>query len=571
MSSKRSKPNGSPWKRRERLPLLAQVSLRVARALRAPLIALGVEHDKFLAILSNRLWLETNPLEKSSGGFGAPAAALALSGVFISLSGLIPGVVALATRDVRLWLSVGLGLWGYLALLLTLGHFATLLVDSADIAVLAGLPVRDRTVLAARIAHIAIYALVLTVCAALLPIALACIVFPAWAVLIVYPLGAVMVTVLVIASVAVLFGACLRLFGVARFERATLWLQVSGSALPLLVTQGAIPWLRRNETAELWLANDGVRALLPPLQFEALFRALTGAGERADLWIAAAGIALPFAVLALALALVRGRYVAALLDKGASGASGSGFQASWLQRLGLARCSDSTARAVYGWTWALVRRERSFVRGVAPQSMLFVTMTVMFVLLPSRDAGAFDPSLAPFALYSFSAVMATACIAAEMSENSAASPALSSLPFSAPRSVLEGVAKALIVGVGAPLIVGAGLLVAVLVGPSGWLEIALACCATLWFATVLARRMIRDIPFRRAPAAMPHADQMAWLIGVMLPMGLLMGLHALLRLHPLAAAAGAAFFAWRVRAAWRALESMTPERDSRLAQLVSGG
>ncbi len=570
MNSRRAKPAANPWQRRESLPLLARASLAIASTLRAPLSALGVEHDKFLAILSNRLWLETNPLEKNSG-VGTPAVGLALSGVFISLSGLIPGVTALSTRDPRLWLAAGLGLWGYLALLLTLGHFATLLVDGVDIAALAGLPVRDRTVLAARIAHIAIYALVLTACAALFPIALACLVFPVWAVLIVYPLGAVMVTVLVIAVVAVLFGMCLRLFGIARFERATLWLQISGSALPLLATQVALPWLRRSEGAAQWLANEWVRALLPPLQFEALFRTLTGAGERVDLWIAGAGFALPLAMLALALALVRGRYVAALLDKGASGESGSGFQHGWLQRVGLARCSDSTARATFGWTWALVRRERCFVRGVAPQSMLFVTMMVLLVLLPSKESGSFDPRFAPLALYAFSAAMATACIAAEMSESSAASPALGSLPFSAPRSVLEGVAKALIFGVGLPLVGAAGLLVALLVGPAGWLEVALACCATLWLSAVLARRMIRDIPFRRAPAAMPQADQMAWLIGVMLPMGLLMGLHALLRLHPLAVAAGAAFFAWRLRAAWRALESMTPERDSRLARLASGG
>ncbi len=553
------------------MPLLARASLAIARRLRAPMTALGVEHDKLLAIFENRLWLETSPLDKGSSGFGAPAAALAVSGLFACLSGLIPGVVALASRDARLWLGVGLGLWGYLALLLTLGHFATLLVDGADIAVIAGLPVRDRTVLAARIAHIAIYALVLTACAALFPIALACFVFPIWAVLIVYPLGAIMVTVLVVASVAVLFGACLRVFGVARFERATLWLQIGGSALPLIVTQGAVPWLRRSDAAAQWLAHDAVRALVPPLQFEALFRTLTGTGQSVDLWIASAGFALPLAVLALALALVRGRYIAALLDKGASGGSGGGFQQSWLLRFGLARCRDSTARAVFGWTWALVRRERSFVRGVAPQSMLFVTMAVMFVLLPSREAGEFDASLAPLALYAFSAAMATAFIAVEASESSAASPALSSLPFSAAGRVLEGVTKALIVGVGFPLVSAAGLLIALLVGPSGWLEIALACCATLWFSTVLARRMIRDLPFRRAPAAMPQADQLAWLIGVMLPMGLLMGLHALLRLHPLAAAAGVAFFSWRLRAAWRALESMTPERDSRLARLASGG
>lgn len=551
------------------MPLLARASLSIARGLRAPLSALGVEHDKFLAILGNRLWLETNPLEKNTGGFGAPAAALAVSGVFMCLSGVIAGVIALASRDVQLWLAVGLGLWGYLALLLTLGHFAALLVDAADIAVLAGLPVRDRTVLAARIAHIAIYALVLTACAALFPIALACFVFPIWAVLVVYPLGAVMVTVLVVAFVAVLFGVCLRLFGVARFERATLWLQVSGSALPLLISQVAAPMLKRSETAAQWLANDGVRALLPPLQFEALFRTLTGTGERVDLWIASAGFVLPVATLALALALARGRYVAALLDKGASATSGSSFELSWLQRFGLARCSDPTARATFGWTWALVRRERSFVRGVAPQSMLFVTMAVMFVLFPSRESGSFDPSFAPFALYSLIAVMATAYIAAEMSESAAASPALLALPLSAPRRVLEGVAKALIVGVGVPLIGGAGLLLALLVGPSSWLEVVLAGCTTLWFSTVLARRMIRDIPFRRAPAAMPQADQMAWLIGVMLPMGLLMGLHALLRLHPLATVAGALFFAWRAHAAWRALESMTPDRDSRLARLAA--
>jgi hypothetical protein len=528
----------SPWKRRESLPLLATASLAVVDLLRRPLEAFGVEFAKFRAIFANRLWLETRPSSSSASAVSSPATGLALTGLMAAFTGLAAGVVALSTRNPESWLLVGIGLWMFWLLLLTLGHFAALLVDSADIAVLVGLPVRDRTVLVARIAHIAVYTLVLTLCASAAPIALGCIVFPAWIVLLVYPLGALLSSLLVVASVGVVFGLCLRIFGAAQFERATFWVQVCGGGLLMLAVQVVPHVIRWRELFALAKESTAARAFIPPLHFHALYNLLAGAAEPGEAWLAALGVLAPFGTLAFALSLSRGRYIAALADKGVQSSGRRGFGAGWIARFGLRSCSSGAARSAFGWAFALTRRERTFLRGVAPQVVLFLTLAVIAVVAPSREAGALETNFAPLALYGLAIAMTTAYFVAEYSEHARAVVTLEPLPLRSPSGFLEGVAKALLLGVAAPVTGVGALALSALSGPGAWLEIALATLAVLYLDTVFARHLVRDMPFRRTPGATPSGEQMAWAFAAVFAVGGLVALHLLLRLHPLATLGG---------------------------------
>jgi ABC-2 type transport system permease protein len=569
VSARRSSP-ASPWKRRAELPLLATASLAVVDLFRAPLGVLGVEFAKFRAILANRLWIETRPAGSTTSAMSSPAAGLALTGAMAALTGLGAGIVALSSRDPKPWLLAGLGLWMFWLALLTLGHFAALLVDSADIAVLVGVPVRDRTVLAARIAHVAIYTLVLTICASVAPIALGCIVFPPWIVLLVYPLGALLTSLLVVASVGVVFGLCLRIFGAAKFERATFWVQVCGGGMLMLAVQVVPHFMRWSELFAFAQESAVVRACWPPLHFHALYNLLAGAPQPGDAGLAALGVLAPLGTLALALWLSRGRYIAALADTGVQ-ASGRrrGFGAGWLARFGLRTCSRGAARSAFGWAFALTRRERTFLRGVGPQVVMFLTLAVLAVAAPSRQAGALETTFAPLALYGLGVAMTSAYFVAEYSEHSRAVVVFDALPLGSSRAFLEGAAKALLLGVAAPITGAGALALSILSGPSAWLEIALALVAILYLDTVFARKLVRDMPFSRAPGASPSGEQMAWMFATVFASGILVALHLLLRLHPLATLGGVLFFAWRLREAWRALEHIQPERGSILRRLSS--
>ncbi len=568
MSARRPSP-ASPWNRREKLPLLATASLAVVDWLRWPLEAFGVEFAKFRAILANRLWLETRSASDSPSGKPAPAAGLALTGAMAAFSGIAAGVVALSTRDPKAWLLAGMGLWMFWLLLLTLSHFAALLVDSADIAALVGLPVRDRTVLAARIAHVAIYTLLLTVCASAAPIALGCLAFPPWIVLLVYPAGALLTSLLVVSSVGVVFGLCLRIFGAARFERTTFWVQVFGGGLVMLTVQVVPQFIRWSEIFALTQESSAARALVPPLHFHALYSLLAGAAQPGDAWLAALGALAPLGTLALALSLSRGRYIAALAGEGERASGQRGFGTGWIARFGLRTCSSGAARSAFGWAFALTRRERTFLRGVAPQVVLFLTLAVIAVVAPSREAGELETNFAPLALYGLGIAMTSAYFVAASSEHARAVVVLESLPLRSSRAFLEGVAKALLLGVAAPITGIGALALSVLGGPGAWLEIALALLAILYLDTVFARHLVRDIPFRKAPDASPSGEQFAWAFATVFAVGGLVALHLLLRLHPLATMGGVLFFAWRLREAWRALEHIRPESGSMLRRLSS--
>ena len=552
----------SSWPRRARLPLLALVSLWLVDLLRAPLSAAGIEFDKFRAILANRLWLETCATHPGGNRLTSPAVGLAMVGAIAALSGVGAGLVALATRDVTLWLLAGLGMWGLWLLLLTLGHFANLLVDGVDIQVLAGLPVRDRTVLAARLAHVGVYTLVLTACASFAPIALGAFTLPWTSVAIVYPLGALLTAVWIVGGVATLFAIALRVFGVKHFQRLTFWLQVSGGALVVLVLQLAPQLLPRRELFDLVERSVFVRALVPALCFENLDRVLRGSRGSHDLLLSALALTLPLAVTALGLFLARGRYIAALSDAGSAAVLGArGFRPSWLARQGLARCSGPTARATFGWALALMRREKTFLRSVAPQAVLFLTMIVISVAAPSREVGRFDPTYAPLSLYMMAFAAATGFLVAEFSEHARARAEFDVLPSRSRSALLEGAAKALIVGFALPLLVATTLVTAAVAGPSGWLDIALAASGTLWLQLELARRMITKLPFSAVPGAMPPPDRVLWMLVILFPVGGLVLAHLAFALHPAALAAGVAFYAWRARAAWRALDRIRPRYD----------
>lgn len=551
----------SSWPRRAKLPLLALVSVWIVDRLRAPLSAAGIEFDKFRAILANRLWLETRATHPDGSQLASPALGLAMVGAIAALSGVGAGVVALATKDVMLWLLAGLGMWGLWLLLLTLGHFANLLVDGVDIQVLAGLPVRDRTVLAARLAHVAVYTLVLTACASFAPIAMGAFVLPWTSVLIVYPLGALLTAVWVVGGVATLFAIALRAFGVKHFQRLTFWLQVSGGALVVLVLQLAPQLLPRRELLEVAEHSLFVRALVPALCFENLDRVLRGSRETEDFVLSALALTLPLAVTALGLFLARGRYIAALSDAGVATVGGArGFRPSWLARQGLARCSGPSARATFGWALALMRREKTFLRGVAPQAVLFLTMIVISVAAPSREVGRFDPSYAPLSLYMMAFATATGFFVAEFSEHARASVQFEVLPSRSMSALLEGAAKALIVGFALPLLGATTLVTAAVAGPRHWPSVALAAAGTLWLQLVLARRVLTKLPFSAAPGAMPPPDRVAWMLAILVPVAGLVLAHLALALHPAALAAGIAFYAWRAHAAWRALERIQPQR-----------
>jgi len=552
----------SKWPQRARLPLLALVSVWIVDRLRAPLSAAGVEFDKFRAILANRLWLETRATHPDGSQLASPALGLAMVGAIAALSGIAAGVIALASGDVKLWLLVGLGMWGLWLLLLTLGHFANLLVDGVDIHVLAGLPVRDRTVLAARLAHVGVYTLALTACASLAPIALGAFMLPWTSVAIVYPLGALMTAVWVVGGVATLFAIALRVFGVKHFQRLTFWLQVAGGALVVLVLQLAPQLLPRRELLEIAEHNVFVRALVPALCFENLDRVLRGSRASDDLLLAALALTLPLAVTALGLFLARGRYIAALSDAGNASVSGAqGFRTSWLARQGLARCSGPTARATFGWALALMRREKTFLRGVAPQAVLFLTMIVISVAAPSREVGRFDASYAPLSLYMMAFATATGFFVAEFSEHARARAQFDVLPSRSMSALLEGAAKALIVGFALPLLGATTLVTAAVAGPRNWPAVALAATGTLWLQLALARRVLTKLPFSAAPGALPPADRVAWMFAILLPVAGLVLAHLAWALHPAALAAGLAFYAWRVRAAWHALDQIQPQRN----------
>src|SRR5262245_4827527 len=217
-----------PWRPAAERSYLLRAVLWAADRLRRPIAAAGVDFPVFRECLRVKLLLELRSASRSGPSTGA--AGLALGVVMFWFVGLLTGLVALLSRDAWNWIAVSQSVsMGFLGMLL-LAQFASLLVDPSDIGVVSPHPVPDRTLFAARLAHVAAYVTLLATPFALGSMLLAVFGKPVLQVLLVFPLISLCSTLLTVGIVALLFALSLRIFGPARFQRVTLWIQIAGAA-----------------------------------------------------------------------------------------------------------------------------------------------------------------------------------------------------------------------------------------------------------------------------------------------------------------------------------------------------
>ena len=272
----------SPWRRPRRSVVLLPAVMRAAELFRGLLEAGGVDWPRFRTILELRLRLdlETRPgrgqSAEASAGFG-----LTLMATFLWLTGLMPGVLALVARDATLWMAAGQALSMFFLAMVLLGPMSLLLIDASDVALLAPLPVSDRTMFAARLAHTLAYTTLLALCGAFFPTFLGCFVFPPWLVLPLYPLCTLLSSFVVVGGFGLLMGVVLRLFGPGRFQRAVLWVQVAGSAALIAGTQIAPRLAPVRKQLPGLLESSWFRFLVPPMHYAGLFSSRSVAGPSA--------------------------------------------------------------------------------------------------------------------------------------------------------------------------------------------------------------------------------------------------------------------------------------------------
>jgi hypothetical protein len=539
------------------------VVLWICDRLRPLLSAARVDYPRFRAMLANRLELETLGSTKLGAVTGVVGGALLMCPL-----GLVFGLIGIATHEPLYWLAAGQTMWLFFITMVLLNLSGDLLLDTTDIAVVAHLPVTDRTVLAARLAHAFTTIGMLGVFFAFFPTILGCAAFPPLLAVMVYPLATLLTSLTALGGVALLHATVLRTFGVTRFQRASLWVQIGTVTLLMTISQLAsrVPWLYESAVAFV-REHRTLDLLLPPMHFDGLWRVLEGSTSPPEYLLAAFAFALPLTLITLALRLVARRFVAALGEPVVnSSKSAPNWRQSPLARLGAWVTTSHQARASYGVALALSRRERTFLRGTWPQIGMFTAMGCGMAFGRGGPSRVTLIAFAPLALYWVAMVAFGAFDLGRYSEHANASWIFDALPAPRRASLVEGGLKALLCGTVLPVLLVLAIATTVIGGRSTLLDGVIALEATVLISLCTASFYSRDIAFTLPVRPGARLTRVVLMFAVMLASAALCGLHLLVHMSSIAQLAAivvyAALLVWR----WRALGGPRSQTDPRLAR-----
>ncbi len=526
----------SGWIKRGESPLPLTIVLKIVDHLRKPIQAAGVDFKRFRSILELKLRLDLRATTQAGGG------SLAISfGVLLGfgwLAGLPVGVMACFHPDPVLWMAAvqatNMGLLAFVLLL----QYGPMLVDSTDIAIVAPLPVGDRTLFAARMAHVLVYTGLLWVSIAFWPMVLGSLNFSAWAVLTLVPLASILSTFLTVGLVSAFYGLVLILFGPVRFQRLALWLQV-GLAAFLMGGSQLLPRIFSVHSITTMLeAHPLVRMLVPPMHFGGLFGLALGDASRTNLGLTLLALLLPMAACLLALYLASRHFIVGLSGEAHGRVVNKPTWKTGIlsaSRLGRLVTRSQAERSAFDLTLAMSRRDRVFLRFALPQLIGFSVMIVA-VSVPFREGGVRESGpFGVFALYMATIGFTGFLDTSRYTEFPKASGVLHVHPVLDPGFLLAGGVKGLLLGVLLPVALVLATILLVIDGVPRTADIVLAL-------EMVSLLLLAGIPhFGLAiPFTCQHqqGEVNVRMLGLSIVMticaGAAAGVHALARLHPVA-------------------------------------
>lgn len=447
------------------------------------------------------------------------------------LSGIGVALVALTKMPSELWMAVVAVHATAMISLVLVTQYAPMIVDATDIAVVAPRPVPDRTVFAARIAHVTVYSTALALCCMFWPLALGWLGYPTPWLLVAVPLVVALSAATSIGLVALLFAVTLRISGAAGFQRAAFLAQIAGAVLLMGGMQVVMPLIARPAVVEWIRGQSWTRALLPPLQQGALFALMRGDTSHYVVGLSCAAVLTPIVLVWFAFRLASRHFVAGLAgdivrstNANVRWPGGIGVRvAAWITHSRL-------ERAGFDFVRAMSRRDKVFLRAGVPMVVSFAVMSFASVV-PAARANAMPRFVLALPIYLMLVGLPGLLETVRFTEHSGASWVLRAAPVASWREFVVGGTKALFATYILPLLFVMVCVSVAFGGVAGIAHALGAALVTAGIALVAARAMQHGIPFWREPK-MGEMDftNLAVLIGSVAGAVMLAGAHALLQI-----------------------------------------
>ena len=511
---------------------LMRTALTVVRCLRWPIRMCGVDYPRFMTLLTAHTILDERRGTRQSGDGGARSGSPWSAGLLMScIVNLIMGVFAGAALFIPnpvLALGIHQGIVFVFAMMILIADYSSVLLDDTDTAVVAPLPVADRTVVAARVAHIAVYLGVVLGSLVLPGLLLGCLARPALTFVPIYLLCNVLTITLAVAVGFGFFLLAMRFFDVERFRNLLVYVQVGVSIsffagfqiLPKLVGRGLEKDLDALQNRILELAP-----YLPPMHQGGLLALVEGDGAPGTWLLAGLALGLPLLAFVI-LVLLSSRGFLRGVSRGAAASKAEREvrpRRSWLRNLLI---GDQQGRAGFDFFRALSRRERDYRLRTYPMIAIALVIGIAF----SFRGGEFrNPVMMCSAIYLLGLYVPAFLMHARSSENWNARWLLVVAPMDRPGRFVAGAMLALVATTFLPVFVVFFLLIWAVGGHAVLIDAAFASlamlvigsCAILWFG--------RRVPFTEKPPKKGSAGSITPMIIGMVILGMVVGVHFLVR------------------------------------------
>ena len=405
--------------------------------------------------------------------------------------------------------------------------FSSLLLDATDNIVLLPRPIDGRTILIARLAHVAVHLALVVGSLSLGTLILGTIrIHPAFAP--VFLMTLMFSTMLLMGCVALVYlGAAQRLH-IEKLRNAILYVQMGLTIaiiggyqiLPRIVPRDATIAEQQAIVAKWWIY------LIPPAWMAAPADMLVGQVHQSQLILSGLGLGMPILSMLLLLFVLAPKFQQTMIklgmdDQGSApglNLSATGGVARWVGRW-ITR--DHTERAVFLWTWMLCSRDRKFKLRTYP--ILAMLLVVGFSLLFNMTRGeSLSAALETvrytnkhlFLLYFGCPMILSSIMVMRYSDAYEAAWVYHALPVDRPGIILMGALKAVICRVILPIFLSLALIVLAVWGLRVLPDVAVALIVTLTMNLGYALIFARQFPFAERFNIAERSGRFAWNLAI---------------------------------------------------------
>ncbi|HEX5053703.1 MAG TPA: hypothetical protein VFZ65_18125 [Planctomycetota bacterium] len=503
----------------------ARFILRLASPLGSLLAPLGVDRERFLALLEARLIedLGRGRKAKEEGSQSMFNGGLILTLSMQFLFGLVLAAAVAMVEQPLVSLTLVFGVMTmFVTLTLVSEHSATLL-ETKDLAILGPLPVDGRTILAARVAHTLLFFVLLVGSLGFAPLIAGTVRFgPAFAPA--FLLASMLGTATCIALALVVLATAVRVIGTQHLRTGLLMLQVAGTVFSMLSYQ-MIGLLAHVPTDWLVSPDSPWPWILPPVHDATIVLRLIAWEPAPPLGQPLLAVAVPGAML-VCLAILAPTFQSRMLSMSASSVAGRPPRRRWLRDRLL---GNAEARAGYDFMAAMMARERLFRMRAYPVVAVAWVFAAWIVVRGLSRSGDATPAMACAALYLVGASAPQFAILIRYSDDWAARWLFRTAPLRSPAMFCGGAVLSLFLRLVIPI---AALTVAVVLAVGGFAVAPDAGFALLVLIAMSLLALIREqrrVPFTRKFSTSEFSGASFHLLGYLMLAGMLAGAHAVLR------------------------------------------